>query len=657
MIQFARSAFCSISASLFVFAAGGAAQTGQGGLPSVDSTMQSLLTQFRVPGGSLAIAYNGKLIYARGYGLADTNANTPVQPDSLFREASISKTFTAVAILKLYDEGKIGLDDEAFAYLADLQPPAEQIGDPRIANITIRELLNHTGGWDRSVAGDPVANAIQIAMKTGAPLPGSADWFIGYMWTQKLQNDPGKIYAYSNVGYVVLGSLIEHVTGMRYEDYVRQAVLTPLGISRTFLADSSVSDAANGEVTYYDYPGTPCVESLIPYFTGCVPSAYANHDFAVAEAAGGWVTTPIELMRFLLGFPGLFKNPDTLVQMQTAAAAFAGKTAFYGLGFNMQPDGNGFDWAKDGSLDGTSTFLHRRPNGFMWAANFNSRSQDGTTGSAGDEGGSFETAYVTQLEAAFGNLTAGQLPGADQFPNYPSTLLKPEIASVVQAATGGPAIVPGSWATIYGTNLSAASRLWFPSEFRGGELPIYVDHVTVTIGGEPAAIHYVSPGQVNVQVPANLPNGPVTVILSHDGQSAQFQATAAALAPGFFTYAAGGETYAASQHTSDYSGVGVTAVTQGTRPAAPGEILAFYGSGFAPTPAGTVVSSTTTLPGAPAVTIGGKNAQATSVFVIGAGLFQINVTVPDVSAGNQPVTVTYNGVTSPAGVSIPVEAQ
>ncbi len=249
-----------------------------------------------------------------------------------------------MAILKLYDEGKIGLDDKAFGYLTDLQPPAARIADARIANITIRESLNHTGGWDRNNVRDPVTISLQIAVNTGAPLPGSADWFIGYMWARSPQYDPGKVSVYSNVGYVGSGSIVEHVTGMRYEDYARPAVLAPLGITRAFLAGNSVSDAASGEAAYYDRPGTPCVASLIPYVTGWVPGAYANRDFAVAEAAGGWVTTPIDPMRFLLGFPSLFKNPDTLVQMRTATAAVAGKTAFYGLGFDMQPEENGYDW-------------------------------------------------------------------------------------------------------------------------------------------------------------------------------------------------------------------------------------------------------------------------------------------------------------------------
>jgi uncharacterized protein (TIGR03437 family) len=626
--------------------------TGQPGLPAVDTVMIGLLAKYQIPGAALAISVNGKLVYARGYGYADTSTKALVQPDSIFRQASLSKPFTALAILELVDQGKVGLDQPAFSYLADLQPAASQITDSRIAQITVRDCLNHTGGWDRTVpgVGDPVANSLLIAQQTGAPLPGSMDWFVRYIWTQPLQHAPATVGAYSNIGYVVLGSIIEHVTGMRYEDYVRQKVLLPLGIQRAFLA-TDLSDTPKGEVTYYPYPGEPCVQSLIPYHAGCFPAPYANSDFEVAAATGGWATTPIELMRFLNGVPSLI-SAATLTQMQTAAPAFAGQSSFYGLGFSMKPDTGGFSWAKDGTFEGTSSFLFRRPNGFAWAVVFNMRPEVDDTTTSGDEGGPFEEDFLTQLSAVL----EPPFPTADLFSNYASTLLKPQINAVVQSATGTPGVVSGSWVTIYGQNLSADSRLWFPSEFafNGDGLPAYVDHVEAAIDGAPAAIHYVSPGQVNLQAPAGLNVGPVTVTLTHDGQTATFQAQAATVSPGFFTYPAGAFTFVAALHSSDSSTVGVTALTQGARPAVPGEILEVYGSGFAASPAGRIVGSATALPGNPVVTIGGVTAQATQVFLTGAGLFQINVTVPNVPAGNQPISVTYGGITSPTNVLIPI---
>ncbi len=639
--------------TLLPFALPAQVATGKPGLLAVDAIMQGLLTKYSVPGAALAVTLQGRLAYARGYGYQNTTSNTQVQPDTPFRQASISKTFTAIAILELVDHGKIKLDDPAFGYLAALEPPANEIGDTRIASITIRECLNHTGGWDRGIVGDPVSQSIEIARNQGAALPGSANWFIQYMWTRPLQHSPGTVYAYSNVGYVVLGAIIEHVSGMRYEDFVRKNVLQPLGIVRAYLGSSIASDPANSESTYYPYPGQSCLASLFPYVNACVPAPYAEHNFEVAAAAGGWVVDEIDLCRFLNGIPKLI-SASMLQQMQTETAAFNGSPSFFGLGFAMQPNGANLDWSKDGSLSGTSSYLYRRYNGFAWAVVFNSRpNQTGTT-TSGQEGGSFEADFVNQISSV---LDQSLYSLVDQFPDYAATLVTPELNSVVQSAGGRNSIVSGSWVTIYGQNLSVDSRLWYPSEFVGASLPQYVDNTTVTINGAPCAVYYVSPGQLNVQAPSGLPAGSVQVVVTHNGQpSAAFSAQASASAPGLFTYSAAGLTLAAAQHTSDYSTVGITGDSPGTRPATAGEVLAFYGGGFAPAAAGQIVNGNSTLPGAPTATVGGKQAQATSVYLIGAGLFQINITVPQVPTGNQPVVITYNGQSTQSGVVIPVAA-
>ncbi len=627
--------------------------TGQPGLPAVDSVMQGLLAKYDIPGAALAVTLQGRLVYARGYGYANSTSNQQVQPDTPFRQASVSKTLTAIGILELAGQGKLKLDDPAFGYLSDLQPSANNIGDSRIASITIRDCLNHTGGWDRNIVGDPVSQSIQIAEHEGAPVPGSANWFVSYMWTRPLQHDPGTVYAYSNVGYVVLGAVIEHVSGVRYEDFIRKNVLQPLGIVRAYLGSSIASDPANAESTYYPYPGQSCETSLFPYVNACVPAPYAQHGLVVAAAAGGWVVDEIDLCRFLNGIPKLI-SANMLQQMQTETSAFHG-TSFFGLGFAMVPNGTNLDWNKDGSLSGASTYIYRRYNGFAWAVAFNSRPNQTSTTTSGQEGGSFESDYVNQISSV---LDSSLYKVIDQFPNYPSTLVTPKVNAVVQSVGGGNSIVSGSWVTIYGQNLSVDSRLWYPSDFNGNQLPQYVDNTTVTINSLPCAVYYVSPGQLNVQAPAGLAAGSAQVVVTHNGQSnTAFSAQASATAPGLFTYAANGLTLAAAQHTTDYSTVGVTADTPGTRPATPGEVLAFYGGGFAPAAAGQILNGNSTLPGAPTATIGGIPAQATSVYLIGAGLFQVNITVPRVSAGNQPVVITYNGQSTQSGVVIPVTTQ
>jgi CubicO group peptidase (beta-lactamase class C family) len=129
------------------------------------------MAKYQIPGAAIAVAREGKLVIARAYGMADRERQTPVQPDSLFRLGSISKTFTAAAILKLAEEGRLDLDAKAFQILDRLRPPAGQSQNPRLQDITVRQLLHHTGGWDRDISGDPIGMGPQAARTLKVPAP------------------------------------------------------------------------------------------------------------------------------------------------------------------------------------------------------------------------------------------------------------------------------------------------------------------------------------------------------------------------------------------------------------------------------------------------------------------------------------------------------
>ena len=136
----------------------------------------------------------------QGYGLADIENQEPVQPDSLFRIASLSKAFTAAAILKLVETGKVDLDERAFEILDQFQEPEGTTRDPRIDQITVRQLLHHSAGWDREAAGfDPTWTPSRVALNTGAPEPIACPDVIPFMLGQPLDFEPGTQYAYSNL--------------------------------------------------------------------------------------------------------------------------------------------------------------------------------------------------------------------------------------------------------------------------------------------------------------------------------------------------------------------------------------------------------------------------------------------------------------------------
>src|SRR5262245_43570733 len=186
-----------------------------------DQEMERFMSARMVPGAALAVVKDRRLVYARGYGGADREKQEKVSPESLFRIASISKPFTAVAALKLTQAGRLDLDRSVVG-LVGIEPSVrehKQI-DKRLKQVTVRHCLHHTGGWDRNVSGDPMFRSVEIARATGVAPPASQNDIIAYMLGQPLDFDPGTRYAYSNFGYCLLGRVIEKVAETKYSDFV-----------------------------------------------------------------------------------------------------------------------------------------------------------------------------------------------------------------------------------------------------------------------------------------------------------------------------------------------------------------------------------------------------------------------------------------------------
>jgi len=223
------------------------------GLEPYDEVMAALLRKWHVAGGSLAVARQGKLVLIRGYGLSNRERGIPVEPSSMFRLASLSKTVTAVAVLQLVQQGRLKLDDKVLPILGDLGPPPSRITDARVHAITVRHLLQHSGGWSRARSGDVVfmPGAADAANRQRGPLPPDCPTVLRDTLERRLDFTPGERFSYSNVGYCILGRVIERVTGTGYEAHVRARVLTPAGAAGMKIGRTR--EAAAGEVTYYDF--------------------------------------------------------------------------------------------------------------------------------------------------------------------------------------------------------------------------------------------------------------------------------------------------------------------------------------------------------------------------------------------------------------------
>jgi N-acyl-D-amino-acid deacylase len=340
----------------------------------IDEAMRGLLAKYGIPGGALGIARAGDIAYARGFGMANRERGTEVTATSKFRLASVSKPITAAAVLRLCEQGKLSLDEAVLPRLA-LEPLSGSFGDSRWGSITVRHLLQHSGGWDKSRSGDAMFKSPEICKAAGISGPADAKTTVRWMLGRKLDFNPGTRYDYCNFGYCVLGRLIESITGQSYGDAVQKLVLGPCGASGMALGRSL--NAVSNEVRYYQDGSAP---SVFPQLPSRVSWPYGTFSLEANDANGGWVSNVSDMLRFLSALDEGSSKPlltrDHLQQIYTSKAPGAGgKDAYYGLGWLVRPNGQQGRpnlW-HIGGLPGTKTIAVRLGDGFDWIALFNSR--------------------------------------------------------------------------------------------------------------------------------------------------------------------------------------------------------------------------------------------------------------------------------------------
>ena len=367
----------------------GAEPTGAAlaGLEAYDEVMTGLLKKWDVPGAALAVAHRDKLLLVRGYGLANKERAVPVGPASLFRIGSLSKTVTAVAVLQLVQGGRLGLDDKVLRILDDMGPRPDHVADARVRDITVRHLLQHTGGFDRERSGDVVfmPRAAEAARRQGGPLPPDCPTILRDTLERKLDFAPGERFAYSNVGYCILGRIVERVSGAPYETYAREHVLAPAGAGR--MRVGRTLQAAESEVRYYDYRGAKEVRAMPGLGLTVAPQPYGAFALETMDSYGGWIAAPVDYLRFILAIDGrrgaALLDAATLAEMTAPrlpespdGEESSGNGVYYGLGIRIRPVKNGANLFHTGSIPGTSTLAVRTADGFAWVVAFNSRPQD-----------------------------------------------------------------------------------------------------------------------------------------------------------------------------------------------------------------------------------------------------------------------------------------
>lgn len=277
---------------------------------------------------------------------------------------------------------------------------------------------------------------------------------------------------------------------------------------------------------------------------------------------------------------------------------------------------------------------------------------------------------VSPATLAAGSYSATVLITAAGTTNSPASVSVMLVVQTPQPTVNVTALVNGAsfqtagfasstWVSIVGTNLSQTTRTWQNSDFINGLLPTSLSGVSATINGLAAYVEYISPTQVNVLAPDDVTVGAVQVqVTTAQGKSNSFTAQKEQFAPAFFWMPSG--TYVAALH-ADYTYVGKAGLIAGvtSTPAKPGETILIYGTGFGPTnpalPCAHPVTTPAVLANSVRVTIGGVAAPVAYAGLVGAGLYQFNVTVPNVPDGDAAVLAQIGGVQTQAGVSITIQ--
>jgi len=337
---------CSSSEDPIPMAPPGANQ--QTDIASVDSKIETFITQYNIPGASLAIAKNGKLVYQKAYGVSDVANSTEMTTSNLFRVASVSKTFTGLGIMLLVQEGKISLDDQVFGEGAILgttygnNPYSE-----RVKKVTVRNLLQMTtGGWVINGNRDAIDSQQQF----------TNDQFFDWMMDNaSLTFEPGSNYFYVNTNYFVAARIIEKVSGQSFADFLKTNVFDPLGMTNTALARNGESGRYPNEVTYYGQGATQGFEY--------------NFNIERRDGDAGIVTTAPDLLRFVTAIDNYTARPD-LLNPQNNNDFISGSSANPGFG-NGIASGNQVRYFY-GALPGTrSGYMFHTSNGMSAALIFN----------------------------------------------------------------------------------------------------------------------------------------------------------------------------------------------------------------------------------------------------------------------------------------------
>ena len=282
---------------------------------AIDAYLAQEMRELRIPGLALGIAHNEEMVHLRGFGVADASGRV-VTPQTPFILASASKSFTALAIMQLAEEGRVNLDEPVVTYL-----PSFSVGDESAsATITVRHLLNHTSGLPEDTAYQP--------MLSNDVSDGALSERVEALSEAEIDHGTGEVFEYTDANYDVLGLIVEKVSGQTYESRIRERIFAPLKMSHSFTDQTEArrSGLATGHRSWFGFPRP----FDAPYSRAAMPSSYL-------------ISSAEDVTHFLIGQlnGGTYDDASVLSSEGTAAmhqpAVREGdRDIFYGMGWETR---------------------------------------------------------------------------------------------------------------------------------------------------------------------------------------------------------------------------------------------------------------------------------------------------------------------------------
>ena len=331
-------------------------------LAGFDDRVINYMTQWGLKGVSLSVMRNDSLLYAKGYGMADTKQ--PMQPGNILRMASVSKLVTAVGIMVLEAKGLLSLDEKVFGPEGILNDSLYNaaISDTLYYKITVEDLLRHKAGFSKK-GGDPMFSTRWIMMQNRWNTVPTKEQLMVLQLKRPLAFEPGTWQDYSNFGYLALSMVIEKVSGMSYEDFMQEKVLHPAGCTGFRLGGNYYADKYPEEVRYYVQKDDEPAEEFNNSGRK-VPRCYGGNNIEGLLGAGGWVGSTPELALFVASIDGKSEVPDIITKESVDAMTEYFDPDTFSLGWNdTKPTG---EWTRTGTFAGTSALVKYFPDGECW---------------------------------------------------------------------------------------------------------------------------------------------------------------------------------------------------------------------------------------------------------------------------------------------------